>query len=166
MSTSTQQLDEVSASLNQQALGIREKWVKREARLPYVVNLRKNIGRGTAKPLYMLLSLAFADIDDGAPVGSWVSVLEGMIALLKARAAMKVRGSAVTFLMRVKAVMRRETNAQAKLDFTQMEAALQIGSLDVLLAMLAAIEEYEGALADLKALTHEAIANARLAQVA
>ena len=131
---------------------------KREPRVSYVRDLRKKIAAAVVKPVHMLLSVAFADIDDGAPLAAVLQPWYAAIDLLRARAAERARVKGQPWELRFALVTCRETDAEAKLTKAQMKVAANPHDLAALLEKRTASREYRAVLDESDALIDERLA--------
>lgn len=128
---------------------------KRAARVEYVVDLRKKLASYVVRPVHMLLSVAFTDIDDGAPLAAVLQPWYAAMDLIRARAADRAKAKGQPWELRYALLQARETDAEAKLTKAQMKVAASPHDLAALLEKRIAMREYRGILDEMEALIDE-----------
>lgn len=85
--------EELAREITEQLMQVRRTYVKsdekrcRQPKEQYVADLRRDINSQKARPIHMLLAIAFTDLQDGAPVEAVARTFETMAAMVRARAA-------------------------------------------------------------------------------
>lgn len=143
----------------------RRTWLrKREPRSSYVRDAFKRVRNKIAKPFHLLLSMSFADVDDGAPANLVVQPYEACIALIRERAAHRTKPSGLPFAVRLNAIMAKETRAEGKVTALQLALAADPSNVEIRVDLRSASREYRSMLDELDALLDEGYAQDQLAK--
>lgn len=131
-------LESTTAELRTALLGARRR-VTRAPRNPYLVQLRKDIARGHARPCEMLLEVLLTDLLDGAPLEDVTAMPRRLIAILETYAR-PVPARSIDAL--IDALNMRETMQQGPMDCVQQRLARD-KSDDALREAEAVMEAYD-----------------------
>ncbi len=155
-STNAVEIVPIAEAVTEMVLQPRRHWLKKkEPRLEYVRDTRKKIAAYVAKPVFMLLAVAFADIDDGAPIAAVLQPWYAVIDLLRSRASSREQAKGRSWKQRYDAICQRETEADCQLDKAQFRVSANADDIAALSALRLAIRDYRIVLDEKEALLNE-----------